>query len=154
MFKYLYQDEKKTASKVDSLPKMQDLICLIIYNVFLTSSTFAYGPNVFYHGHNPMLVFFFLNQSNCWVGANYLCLVLLDYLGGFLYSKALIGQALKKFILEKESSVPFRLLLILLGGILSPSQLIKPALVLAINMNFPLSYSRSIRETSTNSAKE
>ena len=58
MFKYLYQDEKKTASKVDSLPKMQDLICLIIYNVFLTSSTFAYGPNVFYHGHNPMLVFF------------------------------------------------------------------------------------------------
>ena len=63
-------------------------------------------------------------------------------------------MSLKKFILEKESSVPFRLLLILLGGLFSPSQLIIPALVLAINMNFPLSYSRSIRETSTNSAKE
>ena len=56
MFRYLYQDEK-TASKVDSLPKMQDLICMIIYNVFLTSWTFAYGPNVFYHGDNPKLVF-------------------------------------------------------------------------------------------------
>ena len=55
MFRYLYQDEK-TASKVDSLPKMQDLICMIIYNVFLTSWTFAYGPNVFYHGDNHKLV--------------------------------------------------------------------------------------------------
>ena len=101
MFKYLHQDEKKTVSKVDSLSKMQDLICMIIYNVFLTSWTFAYGPDVFYLGHNSMLVFIYLlifpmlvfkkSQSNCWVGANYLCLVLLDYLGGFLHSRALIG---------------------------------------------------------------
>ena len=32
----LHQDEKKT-SEVDSLPKMLDLIHMIIYNVFLTS---------------------------------------------------------------------------------------------------------------------
>ena len=30
----LYWDEKKTTSGVDSLPKMLDLICMIIYNVF------------------------------------------------------------------------------------------------------------------------
>ena len=36
---------------------MLDLICMIIYNVFLTSWTFAYKANVFYHAHNPMLVF-------------------------------------------------------------------------------------------------
>jgi len=33
----LYQDEKMTTSEVDSLPKMQDLISMIIYNVTLTS---------------------------------------------------------------------------------------------------------------------
>ena len=32
----LHQDEK-TTSEVDSLPKMLKLICMIIYNVFLTS---------------------------------------------------------------------------------------------------------------------
>ena len=31
---------------------------------------------------------------NCWVVANYLCLVLLGYLGGFLFSRALIGYSL------------------------------------------------------------
>ena len=32
----LHQDEKTTTSEVDSLPKMLDLIRMIIYNVFLT----------------------------------------------------------------------------------------------------------------------
>ena len=45
-----------------------------------------------YHGHDPMLVL----KINSVVGfvASYLCLVLLGYLGGFLYSKALTGWLL------------------------------------------------------------
>ena len=79
-------------SEADSLPKMLDLICIVIYNVFLTSCTFAYRSNIFYHGHNPVLAFFFFfNQSNWWVLASYLCLVLLHYFNGFVHSKALNG---------------------------------------------------------------
>ena len=33
----LHQDKKTTTSEVDSLPKMLDLLRMIIYNVFLTS---------------------------------------------------------------------------------------------------------------------
>ena len=33
----LHQDEKMTTSELDSMPKMMDLIHMIIYNVFLTS---------------------------------------------------------------------------------------------------------------------
>ena len=33
----LHQDEKMMTSEIDSLPKMLDLICMVIYNVFLTS---------------------------------------------------------------------------------------------------------------------
>ena len=33
----LHQDEKMMTSEVESLPKMLDLISMIIYNVFLTS---------------------------------------------------------------------------------------------------------------------
>ena len=47
----LHQDGKMTTSEVDGLPKMLDLIHMIIYNVFLTSWTFAYKSNLFYHGH-------------------------------------------------------------------------------------------------------
>jgi len=46
-----HQDEKTTTSEVESLPKMLALIHMIIYNVFLTSWTFAYKSNLFYHGH-------------------------------------------------------------------------------------------------------
>ena len=42
--------------EADSLLKMLDLIHMISYNVFLTSWTFAYKSNVFYHGHDSMLV--------------------------------------------------------------------------------------------------
>ena len=42
----LHQDEKTMTSEVDSLPKMLDLIPMIIY-VFLTSYTFAYKSNAF-----------------------------------------------------------------------------------------------------------
>ena len=82
----IHQDAKKT-SEVGCLPKMLDLICMIIYNVFLTSWTFAYKANVFYHAHNPMLC------CNTIIGfvANYLCLVILNYLGGFLHSTAVVG---------------------------------------------------------------
>lgn len=52
----LCQDEKKTILEVDSLPKILGLIYMIVYNVFLTFWSFAYKSNVFYHGHNPMLV--------------------------------------------------------------------------------------------------
>ena len=67
-----------TTSEVDSLPKMLDLILMIIYNAFLTSWT--------YYRHDPMLVL----EINPIVGfvANYLCQAL-GYLGEFLYSKAL-----------------------------------------------------------------
>ena len=33
-----------------------DLTCMIIYNVFLIPWTYAYQSNVFYHGHNSMLI--------------------------------------------------------------------------------------------------
>ena len=79
-------------SEVYSWHKMLDLICMIIYNVFLTSWTFKYESNVFYHGHDPMLVL----KINPIVGflTKCLCLVLLSYLGEFLHSKALIGWLL------------------------------------------------------------
>ena len=70
-----------TKSEVDSLPKMLDLIHMIIYNAFLTSWT--------YYRHDPMLVL----EINPIVGfvANYLC-VFLGYLGKVLYYKALTGS--------------------------------------------------------------
>ena len=43
----VHQDEKKMTSEVNSLPKTLDLIHMIIYNVFLTSETFAYKSNAF-----------------------------------------------------------------------------------------------------------
>ena len=76
-------------SEVDSMPKMLDLSRMITYNIFLTSWTFAYKSNVFYHGHNPMLIL----KISPIVGfvAIYLCLIPLDDLNVFLHSKALIG---------------------------------------------------------------
>ena len=67
--------------------------------------------------------------------ANYLCLVLLGYLGGVLFSRALIPP--RKFILD-ESSVLFGLFMILLDRILSPGHLIISALMLAIDLSFLL----------------
>ena len=67
--------------------------------------------------------------------ANYLCLIFLGYLGGFLFSRALIPP--RKFILD-ECSVLFYLFMILLDGILSPGQLIIPARMLAIDLSFLL----------------
>ena len=40
----------------DSLPKLLNPICMINYNVFLTSWTFEYKSNAFYHGYDSMLV--------------------------------------------------------------------------------------------------
>ena len=78
-------------SEVDSLRKMLDLTCMIIYNVLLTFAPLHINQVFFYHGHNPVLVL----KTNPIVGcvASYLCLVLLDYLGGLL-SKVLIGWPL------------------------------------------------------------
>ena len=129
----LCQDEKKIISKVDSLPKMLDLIHMIVYNVFLTSWSFAYKPNVFYHRHNPLLV------------------VKLNPIVGFVSSISKLPwwisplqdsnwMALTKFIQKKESSLLFKLPLILLGGNGSPGQLIISVLILAINMKFPLKF--------------
>jgi hypothetical protein len=47
---HLRQDEKKMTPEVDSLPKMIDLILVIIYNVLVTFWPFAYKSNVFFHG--------------------------------------------------------------------------------------------------------
>ena len=81
--------------------------------------------------------------------ANYLCLLLLGYLGGFLFFRALIGYPLGnlfylfiyffnwKFVLD-ECSVLFSLFIIILDGILSPGQLKIPALRLAIDLSFLL----------------
>ena len=79
-------------SEVDSLPKMLDLILMFSYDVFSTSWTSEYESNVFYHLQDPMLAL----KINPIVElvVNYLYLVLLDYLGGVLYSKALIGWPL------------------------------------------------------------
>ena len=59
------QDVKKTTSEVDSLPKMLDLIRMIIYNVFLSSRTLAYKSDVFLSW--TRFYASFKNQSNCWV---------------------------------------------------------------------------------------
>ena len=75
-------------SEVDSLPKMMDLIRMIIYNVLLTSWTFAYKSNAFLSQAGSYAGF--RNQSNCGFVANYLYLVL-GYLGKFLYYKTLTG---------------------------------------------------------------
>ena len=66
---------------------------------------------------------------------NYLCPVLLVYLGGFLHSKPLIEWPLGNFFQKKEVIVPFRPLLILLDETPSLGQSIIPALTLAINTN-------------------
>jgi len=81
----LHQDEKTTISEVDSLPKMLDLIHMIIYDVFLTLHI---NQMPFYQRPDPMLVL----EINPIVGfvANYLCLVL-GYIGKFLYYKTLTG---------------------------------------------------------------
>ena len=83
----LHQDEKKTTSERDSLPKMLHLIHMTIYNVFSTSWTFA-NQKLFYPRPDPML----LLEISPIVGivANYLCPVL-GYLGEFLQAKAQIG---------------------------------------------------------------
>ena len=78
----------------------------------------------------------FKTQSNCWVVAKYLCLVLLRYLGGFLFSRA-DWIPPRKFILD-ECSVLFYLFMILLDEILSHGQLIIPALMLSIDLSFLL----------------
>ena len=78
-------------SRSRQLAQDADLVCMIVCNVFLIPWTYAYQSNVFYHGHNSMLV---KTQSICWVVANNPCLVLLFYLGGFLSSRALIGYPL------------------------------------------------------------
>ena len=64
-----------------------------MYNAFLTSWTFAYESMFFYQGHNPIHVLK-INPIVVFV-ANYLCLVLLDYLDGFLYSKGITGWSLE-----------------------------------------------------------
>ena len=75
-------------SEVDSLPKMLDLIRMIIYNVFLTFRPLYINQMLFYHRPDLMLVL----EINPVVGfvANYLHLVL-GYLGKFLYYKTLTG---------------------------------------------------------------
>ena len=74
------------ASEVYSFPRM--LIRLVwSFMMSLNPWTYAYQSNVFYHGHNSM----FKTQSSCLVVASYLCLVLLGYLGEFLFSRALNG---------------------------------------------------------------
>ena len=57
-----------TTSEVDNLPKMLDLTHMIIYNVFLTSWTFAYESNVFMAWVQPYANF--KNLSNCWFVAS------------------------------------------------------------------------------------
>ena len=62
---HLHQDKKKTISEVDSLPKMLDLIHMII-DVSLTSWTFAYKSNVFLSWAQSYASFL-KNQSSCCV---------------------------------------------------------------------------------------
>lgn len=62
--------------------------------------------------------------------------VFLSSLDGFLLSKALIGWPLGNLFWKKDIAVLFRLLLILLNGILSLGQSTILALPLAINIVF------------------
>ena len=77
------------AFEVDNSPKVLRLIHMILYSVFLTSWTCAYESNVFL-SQTRSYASFKINPIVEFV-ANYLCLALLGYLGGFLHSKALIG---------------------------------------------------------------
>lgn len=80
---------------------MLDLIRKIIYCVFLTSQTFVHSNQMFfYHGHDPIMVL----KLNPVIGfvTNYLCLVLLNYLGGSLHSTAVIGQPLGNSFRRKK----------------------------------------------------
>ena len=76
-------------SEVDSLPKVLDLICMIIYSVFFDFLDLFTWIECFLLWTESYTSF--KNQFNCWVVANYPCLALLDLLGGFLHSKALFG---------------------------------------------------------------
>ena len=76
-------------TQVDNVPKILDLVHMILYDVFLTSWTFAYESNVFLSWTRSYASF--KNQSSCWVCASSLCLALLSHLGGFLHSMALFG---------------------------------------------------------------
>ena len=92
---------------------------------------------LFYHRPDPMLVL----EINPIVGcvANYLYLVL-DYLGKFLYYKALTGWPWENLLRKKKKNYRhIQVTVILLDGISSPGQLIMPALTPAINLCFLLS---------------
>ena len=78
-------------SEVRQLAQDADVICVIIHNVFLSPWTYPY-QSMFYIMN--MILCYFKTQSNCWVMADYLCLVLLVHLDGFLSSRALIGYLL------------------------------------------------------------
>ena len=125
-----HQDNKMTSA--DTLPKMLDLIRMIIY-VFLTSSTFTYRSNVFLS--RAWSYASFQNQSNCWVCCQLPMSSTSWLLWWISHFQGTDWPALRKLILEESK---LRLLLILLDGILSPGQLIIPALTLAIYMNFLL----------------
>ena len=88
---------------------------------------------LFYHRPDPMLVL----EINPIVGlvANYLCLVL-GYLGKFLYYKTLTGWPWENLLKKNYSHI--QVTVILLDGILSLGQLIRPALNLAKNLSFLL----------------
>ena len=84
----LHQDEKRTLSEVDSLLRCWTwfIWSFIMFSWLLRP--LHINQMLFYHRPDPMLVL----KINPIVGfvANYLCLVL-DYLGKFLYYKALTG---------------------------------------------------------------
>ena len=72
----------------NSLPKLLDLIWRSLIMFYWLPELLHINKMFFYYGHDLMLV---LKADPVFefVG-NYLCLVLLDYFGGFLHSKALI----------------------------------------------------------------
>ena len=121
-------------SEVDGLPKMLIWVLwpFIMFSWFLGPMPISYMFSIM-----DIILCYFKSQTNCWVVANYLCLVILDYLFSrwisVLWGSDWIHPT--KFISD-ECSVLFYLFIILLDGILSPGQLIIPALILAIDLSF------------------
>ena len=106
---------------------MLDLTRMIIYNVFLTSWTFAYESNAFLSWTRSYSSF--KNPSSCWACGQ---LPVSNTSGLPWWISPLQGSnwmALRKFILEERNYSPVQ-------GIPLPRQLITPALTLAIKNEF------------------
>lgn len=102
------------ASEADNYPKVPNLTCLIIYNVFLISWAQAWKQLFFCCGHSPAQVL----EINTIDGSlvSYLCQYFWFTLVGFSSLQGSDWMDFRKFILEESSYSYVWSLLILLDG--------------------------------------